>query len=206
MWNPLLKWVTTCSLDLTYFPIDRQKCTVILMNWTYGSGLVNFTVVPSGTDGCVDTSNYQRSSDWNLISTSCSYDSSDNGQVPLVLYTFELQRVSIYFVLNIIIPTICLSILSVMVFRMPPEAGEKMGLSVTVLMSYSVILMIMSDNVPRSSKLPIISESTKSFIAHDFCCVINKSSISKMLYTVKAHVCLPIIIKLMNSLNTTYQE
>ena len=156
-WVPFLKWVTACELDLTYFPIDQQSCAVVLLNWMYGSTQVNFTLLPNKFGTAVDTSTSLHSNDWDLIHTSYGYDTRFQN-VPVVYFSFTLQRVSTYFIINIIIPIVCLSILSIMVFKMPPEAGEKMGLSVTVLMSYSVILMIMSDNVPRSSRLPIISK------------------------------------------------
>ena len=156
-WTPFLKWVTACDLDLTYFPIDQQVCAVVLLNWIYGSSLVNFTLLPNEFGTAVQTNTSLPSNDWDLIHTSYGYDTRFQG-FPIVYFIFTLQRVSTYFIVNVIIPIICLSILSVMVFRMPAEAGEKMGLSVTVLMSYSVILMIMNDNVPRSSRLPIISK------------------------------------------------
>ena len=157
-WVPFLKSVTACDLDLTYFPMDQQSCDVILINWMYGFSLINFIIQPNINGYYVDTTGYIRSSGWDLISTSLGSNvTTDN--IPFIYFNFVLQRVSTYFILNVIIPTVCLSVLSAMVFRMPPEAGEKMGLSVTVLMSYSVMLMIMSDNIPRSNKLPIISKT-----------------------------------------------
>ena len=158
LWVPFLKSVTACDLDLTYFPLDQQSCDVVLINWMYGSTLINFTVQPTLNGYYVDTTGYIRSSGWDLISTSLGSNTTDD-YIPIIYFSFVLQRVSTYFIFNVIIPTICLSVLSAMVFRMPPEAGEKMGLSVTVLMSYSVMLMIMSDNIPRSNKLPIISKT-----------------------------------------------
>ena len=157
IWVPFLKSVTAYDLDLTYFPIDQQSCDVILINWMYGSSDVHF-IIPAILGNYVDTSSYIRSSGWDLISASAG-SSTTNNTIPTIYFSFVLQRVSTYFIFNVIIPTVCLSILSAMVFRMPPKVGEKMGLSVTVLMSYSVMLMIMSDNIPRSSKLPIISKT-----------------------------------------------
>ena len=157
-WMPFLRWVTACDLDLTYFPLDQQSCNVVLMRWMFNdTSVVNVTVIPNFNGSLVDTSDYIKSSGWDLITTGFRQYMSP-GRTPLFEFNFVLQRVSTYYILNVIIPVVCLSVLSAMVFRMPAEAGEKMGLSVTVLMSYSVILMIMSDNVPRSSKLPIISK------------------------------------------------
>ena len=157
-WMPFLKFVTSCTLDLTYFPVDRQTCFIVLLNDMYTSAKVNITLLPNSYNICVDTSDYCKSSGWDLVETSCSYDYSFPF-VQLILLHFVLQRVSTYFIINIVIPTICLSILSIMVFWVPPEAGEKMGLSVTVLMSYSVILVIMSDNIPQGNSIPIISNN-----------------------------------------------
>ena len=164
-WVPFIKSVTSCNLDLTYFPIDQQTCFVVFQNLLYAA------TIPPGTNliwqpmmlplsAVIDISAYHCSSDWTLIATNYSTSFSFK-PITMIYFGFVLRRVSTYFVMNVFLPTICLSFLSAMVFRMPSEAGEKMGLSVTVLMSYSVFLMIMADNVPRSNKLPIISKKNK---------------------------------------------
>ena len=124
IWVPFLKSVTACDLDLTYFPMDQQSCDVILINWVYGSSDVHF-IIPAILVNYVDTSSYIRSSGWDLISASAG-SSTTNNTIPTIYFSFVLQRVSTYFIFNVIIPTVCLSTLSAMVFRMPPEAGEKM--------------------------------------------------------------------------------
>ena len=161
-WAPFIKSVTSCDLDVTYFPIDQQTCAVVFQNLLYA------TTVPPGTNliwqamspflsSVIDISAYHGSSDWDLVTT--NYNTSFAIKpITMIYFGFVLKRIPTYFVMNVFLPSICLSFLSAMVFRMPSEAGEKMGLSVTVLMSYSVFLMIMADNVPRSNKLPIISK------------------------------------------------
>jgi hypothetical protein len=59
--------------------------------------------------------------------------------------------------MNVVAPSIMLSLLVLMVFRLPPESGEKMSLGVTLLLSYSVFLLMVSDNVPNTSQaVPLI--------------------------------------------------
>ena len=36
---PGLKWVTSCKVDLRYFPYDKQQCNISLVNWSYGKSL-----------------------------------------------------------------------------------------------------------------------------------------------------------------------
>jgi len=62
-----------------------------------------------------------------------------------------VERKSHYYVLNIILPTIMLSILSLMTFVLPTESGEKIALSVSLLLSYFVFLQVVQENNPKSS-------------------------------------------------------
>ena len=155
-WQPFFKWITSCDLVLTYFPIDEQVCSIKVMNWVYGENLVNLTLNSDPERPVIDTSHFVRSSNWNLVKANASVDNT-HFSIPVITFTFELRRDSTYFIVNVLVPTLCLSVLSLLVFKLPPQAGEKMSLSVTLLMSYSVVLMLISDNLPRSDRLPIIS-------------------------------------------------
>ncbi len=157
VWSPFFTWVTSCELDVQYFPFDEQACSVQFMHWVYTPQYVNYTLVTGNNVATVDTSAIQNSSDWDLVSTSSGIYNALSAY-PLVYFKLTLRRVPYYFIFNIILPTVCLSALSSLVFLVPPEAGEKIGLTVTLLMSYSVILLMMADNVPRSSTLPIVSK------------------------------------------------
>ena len=53
--------------------------------------------------------------------------------------------------MNFIIPTIILSLLSVLVFILPSDAGEKIGFSTTILLSLVVFLQMLGDATPPTS-------------------------------------------------------
>ena len=44
-----------------------------------------------------------------------------------------------------------LSVLNIMVFLLPPETGNRIGFTLTLLLALTVFLTIMSDNIPKSS-------------------------------------------------------
>ena len=51
-----------------------------------------------------------------------------------------------------------MSLMSIMVFLLPPDSGERMSYSITLLLALMVFLTIVSDNLPKtSSPLPILS-------------------------------------------------
>lgn len=159
VWTPFFTWVTSCNMDVIYFPFDTQVCSIMFMNWVYSSTFINYTIARANP---VDIRAMENSSEWTLVSTKTGvymvFAPTVTLSYPLAYLELTLKRVPYYFVFNIIMPTVCLSTLSTLVFLIPSQAGEKMGLSVTLLMSYSVILLLLADNVPRSSNLPIMSE------------------------------------------------
>ena len=73
-----------------------------------------------------------------------------------------MKRKSLYYIINLIVPAIMLSMLTLLVLRLPPESGEKVSMGVTLLLAFSVYLLIVSDNVPNSSDgVPVIGNGVR---------------------------------------------
>ena len=50
------------------------------------------------------------------------------------------------------------SVLNLLIFRLSPESGEKISLGITVLLAFLVLLSIISEKMPESSKsIPLIA-------------------------------------------------
>ena len=72
----------------------------------------------------------------------------------MCVYVFnqlQLQRRRSFYILNIILPVLFLSVTSSLTFALPSDAGEKMGLSITVLLAYAVYLTLVTDSMPDTS-------------------------------------------------------
>ena len=76
----------------------------------------------------------------------------------LIVYEFRFQRQSKFYVTVILVPCILLEILSIFPMLLPVESGEKISLSVTLLLSQVVQLLVLSDILPPSTSedFPII--------------------------------------------------
>ncbi|KAL3311285.1 Neuronal acetylcholine receptor subunit alpha-3 [Cichlidogyrus casuarinus] len=68
-----------------------------------------------------------------------------------------LQRRSLYYIFNLIIPCMIITVMALMVFTLPPDAGEKISLGVTTLLSLTMFLQMVADKLPQTSEsIPLI--------------------------------------------------
>lgn len=67
----------------------------------------------------------------------------------------------IFFLNSLLIPINLLAVLSILSFLMPPEEPEKVNISVTILLSFTVFLAFVDSNVPpNSDNISLLGEST----------------------------------------------
>lgn len=68
-----------------------------------------------------------------------------------ITFTIHIRRLTLYYGFNIIIPCALTSVLALATFLQPPDAGEKIGLGITILLSLSVFQLIVAGMVPATS-------------------------------------------------------
>jgi hypothetical protein len=148
-WTPAGIYETSCEADITYYPMDTQTCSVILSTWAYTATEIELLLASSP----IDMSYFSANGEWELLSSDAtSTASAREGQSFSRLYfSFTLKRRPLFHLLNTLFPVILMSFLTAMVFKLPSESGEKIGFCLTVLLAYAVYLMVISDNIPKTS-------------------------------------------------------
>jgi hypothetical protein len=73
-------------------------------------------------------------------------------QQEVLVFKLNLKRNSGFYLLNLILPICVLGILNLLVFLLPPVSGERVGYSITVLLSIVVFLTITSSSLPGTSE------------------------------------------------------
>ncbi|XP_052257680.1 neuronal acetylcholine receptor subunit alpha-3-like isoform X1 [Dreissena polymorpha] len=165
LWTPGGVFETSCDADVTYYPLDTQECSITLTTWAYTSNEITLGFL----NNSFMLDNYQENGEWELIGTSSSRDSAQRSKEESYSYdrlkfTLKLKRRPLYHILNTIFPVIIMSCLIVFVFKLPPESGERVGMSLTVLLAYAVYLTLIADNIPRTSTSASILSSYLTII------------------------------------------
>lgn len=151
-WNPTGIYKVVCESDITYYPLDTQTCSIKISTWGYTQGEIQLQLDNQKT---FDTSFYNENGEWDLYSATGvkSSDRSRGGEsYSSLTFTLTLRRKPEFHVINTIFPMILMAFLIPMVYKLPPESGEKMGYCLTVLLAYAVYLSLISDNIPSTSK------------------------------------------------------
>ncbi|KAK2165088.1 hypothetical protein LSH36_55g08048 [Paralvinella palmiformis] len=99
-----------------------------------------------------------------------------------VQFTLFLSRRHRFFTLNLVLPCAMLSSLTLVTFLSPPDQGEKISLGISILLSFSVFLLSLSENMPKTSeKLPLFGIFTT------FVMLMNTSSVMLTVLVLNLH-------------------
>ena len=68
-----------------------------------------------------------------------------------------MRRKTLFYTVNLIIPCVGISYLSVLVFYLPVDSGEKVALVINILLSQTMFFLLISEIIPASSlALPLL--------------------------------------------------
>ena len=108
------------------------------------------------------TEEFTLNGEWELCSTTAEWRETVLSCCPLTRYPYvqfalRLRRRYAFYVLNVIVPCALLSVLAMIGFCLPPGAGEKVSLGISVVLAIIVFLLLLAETVPRTSlHVPII--------------------------------------------------
>ncbi|KAI3378197.1 hypothetical protein SNEBB_004666 [Seison nebaliae] len=157
-WPIPTKLQSSCKVDVTYFPFDYQVCHLKFGSWTYDG----FQVDIAKRSPDVDLKNYLPNGEWdilqadvvrNVVRYPCCKE-----PYPDIRFYIVIRRRILYYLTNVVVPCIMLSALTLLVFCLPPDSGEKIALGITVLLAFSVFMLAIAENMPETSEyVPLIS-------------------------------------------------
>lgn len=68
-----------------------------------------------------------------------------------ITFKITMRRKTLFYTVNLIIPCVGITFLTVLVFYLPSDSGEKMTLCVSILLSLTVFFLLLAEIIPPTS-------------------------------------------------------
>ncbi|KAL3994734.1 Neurotransmitter-gated ion-channel ligand binding domain family protein [Acanthocheilonema viteae] len=153
----------SCLLNLRFFPFDIQEsvCSMIFSSWTFDQTGIDYFA----HSDIVGTTNYIENEGWHILKTSVKKEETKYECCPnkytLLSITLYLRRKPLFYIINLIIPTSITTLIAIVGFFTTSTASgmreEKVSLGITTLLSMSILMLMVSDQMPTTSTfIPLI--------------------------------------------------
>ncbi|KAG9283427.1 acetylcholine receptor subunit delta isoform X1 [Astyanax mexicanus] len=170
-WLPPAIFRSSCSINVHYFPFDWQNCTLKFSSLTYNAKEISLHLKEEEEEPgknykvewiIIDPEGFTENGEWEIIhrparrNTYKSIPMDSNKHQDITFYLI-IKRKPLFYIVNIIIPCVLISFMASLVYYLPADSGEKMTLSISVLLAQSVFLLLISQRLPETSMaVPLI--------------------------------------------------
>ncbi|UYV69607.1 nAChRa3 [Cordylochernes scorpioides] len=159
-WKPPAIYKSSCEIDVEYFPFDEQTCLMKFGSWTYDGFKVDLrhkdekkgvSLVEIG----IDLSEFYLSVEWDILDVPAIrnekyYTCCEEPYIDIT-FNISMRRKTLFYTVNLIIPCMGISFLTVLVFYLPSDSGEKVSLSISILLSLTVFFLLLAEIIPPTS-------------------------------------------------------
>ncbi|KAG9351584.1 hypothetical protein JZ751_022835 [Albula glossodonta] len=168
-WLPPAIFRSTCAIEITFFPFDWQNCTLVFRSQTYSANEVD--IILAVENGItiewvdIDPEAFTENGEWairhrpakKVINTRYSPDDLEYQEVQ---FNLIIQRKPLFYIINIILPCSLISSLVVLAYFLPAQAGgQKLTVSISVLLAQTVFLILIAQKIPETSlSVPLIGK------------------------------------------------
>ncbi|XP_048732388.1 acetylcholine receptor subunit alpha-like 1 isoform X2 [Ostrea edulis] len=177
VWEPPAIYKSYCPIDVEFFPFDRQECFMKFGSWTYDMEQIDLEHICNEKaitynvgdkeerviDRGVDLKDFYFNVQWDIINVTATWREKSfpccEYSYTYILFNITIRRRPLFYSLNLIMPCLSISGLTVLVFYLPSDSGEKITLSISILLALTVFFLLLSDiNPPTSFVIPLIGK------------------------------------------------
>uniref|UniRef100_A0A673BXK3 Acetylcholine receptor subunit gamma-like n=1 Tax=Sphaeramia orbicularis TaxID=375764 RepID=A0A673BXK3_9TELE len=169
-WLPPAIYRSTCAIEITYFPFDYQNCTLAFRSQTYSANEVDLILAIGETGNVIewvdiDPEAFTENGEWAIVHRPArkminTKYSPDDLEYQEIMFNIIIQRKPLFYIINIILPCSLISSLVVLAYFLPAQAGgQKLTVSISVLLAQTVFLFLIAQKVPETSlSVPLIGK------------------------------------------------
>ena len=165
-WNPPAIYKSSCEMDVEWFPFDKQSCLMKFGSWTYDGNevdlmhmlqentpaeLASIDVVSTG----INLTEFYPSVEWDILDVPArkneEYFPCCEEPYPDITFNVTMRRKTLFYTVNLIIPCVGITFLTILVFYLPSDSGEKVTLCISILVSLTVFFLLLAEIIPPTS-------------------------------------------------------
>ncbi|XP_077341261.1 5-hydroxytryptamine receptor 3A-like [Lithobates pipiens] len=153
-YDKMLRVVSSCNLGIFNFPFDVQNCSL-----TFGSYMHTVRDVRLGLALPVEQilqnslQYLETSGEWELLRIEGNPDILKFGidEWDIITFRVVIRRRPILYVVNLLVPSAFLMLIDILSFFLPPHSTDRASFKMTLLLGYTVFLLIMNDLLPSTA-------------------------------------------------------
>lgn len=149
----------TCESDVTYYPFDEHKCTIIIINSEFHDVVTLSSIYGIYVDTLISNG------EW-YIRPKSEYTATRNvvlqflGAMEIqnqIEFTIVISREYLFPFLNTMLPVFLISLVHLLVFLLPIDSGERTSFSYTLLLTLVVFMTMVSDVLPPTNNISVFN-------------------------------------------------
>ncbi|CAF1383687.1 unnamed protein product, partial [Didymodactylos carnosus] len=174
IWEPPAIYKSSCTINVEFFPFDIQHCQMKFGSWTYSGEQVDLVHINQSNgsipaygsnkiDVAIDLTDFYRSVEWDIMEVPAKRNIRKYmccpQTYPDITFQIILRRKTLFYTVNLIIPCVGISFLTVLTFYLPSDSGEKVALCISILLSLTVFFLLLAELIPPTSLVvPLIGK------------------------------------------------
>ncbi|XP_050922510.1 5-hydroxytryptamine receptor 3A-like [Lates calcarifer] len=152
--------VSTCRMHIYNFPFDIQSCNLSFKSVIHTAKDIRLLPVDNSSEATEWSREVMRTQyEWLFINMKVTFNNASDllGQ-DIVIYTINMKRRSVLYIVNFILPVLFFLGLDLASFLISDSGGEKLSFKVTVLLAVTVLQLILNEILPSSSnRIPLVA-------------------------------------------------
>ena len=111
----------------------------------------------------IDLGDYYSSTEWDLLAVPAKkyekYYPCCSEPFPDIKFNITIRRKTLFYTVNLILPCVAICSVTLLVFYIPANSGEKITMGITILNSLNIFLLLVAEiNPPTSLATPLIGK------------------------------------------------
>ncbi|KAM4740045.1 5-hydroxytryptamine receptor 3A-like [Anableps anableps] len=156
-----IRVVSSCKLEIYNFPFDIQNCTLTFGSYLHFASEIQIFPGMTGEEilsesrGVMETNGEWELSDISVVHSKLELDVGSYSETQFQLI---LRRRPILYVVNLLVPSCFLIAVDLVSFLLPPQSVDRSSFKMTLILGYTVFLLIMNDLLPvTGERTPLIN-------------------------------------------------